>query len=124
MITTTPFADMIRHRRKQLEITLGDLARAVRLTIPQLSAFERGVIDPPGGTTLLALAMELHLDVRDLQKAARETPRIDPRDAELEQLRARVVELESALRAMLEPAGDTPEEVRAQALAALRRETR
>ena len=55
----------VRHRRKELSMTLGDLGKKANKTAPYLSQLENGHIEPKLDT-IATLASALHCDVTDL----------------------------------------------------------
>lgn len=58
-----PFADLIRRRRKELELTLSTVAAAVGWSVPYLSELERGIKTPAlNKASLEGLAGVLGLD--------------------------------------------------------------
>lgn len=67
---TSVFADLIRGRRKALEMTLADVTEHVGWSIPYQSELERGAKQPPTGAAIDRLAAALQLDVHELRLAA------------------------------------------------------
>lgn len=66
-----PFADLIRKRRKELELTLSTVATAAGWSVPYLSELERGVKTPALNTaTLERLGAALDLDIDRVVAAA------------------------------------------------------
>ena len=64
--TSGLFAGLLRRRRKQLNLTQGELAERVGLTTARICGYERGVNDP-SFFTLLRLAAGLNFRLGDLQ---------------------------------------------------------
>ena len=60
------FADTIRHRRKQLHMTLSQVAEQMGWSIPYVSELERGVKQPPPNDSVQRLAIVLDLDPQQL----------------------------------------------------------
>lgn len=60
------FADEIRHRRKQLNLTLSQVAEKMGWSIPYVSELERGVKQPPPAEGVKQLALVLQLDSDEL----------------------------------------------------------
>ncbi len=60
------FADSIRHRRKQLELTLSQVAEQMGWSVPYVSELERGVKQPPPDDNVHRLALVLQLDPQTL----------------------------------------------------------
>lgn len=88
------FADLIRHRRKELDRTLDDVATNAGLSLPYISELERGVKQPPLGEVIGRLAKALELDATVLEREARlsrRTVEIDLDGAEEPQRRLAVL---------------------------------
>jgi transcriptional regulator with XRE-family HTH domain len=60
------FADLIRHQRKNLGLTLADVAEALNCSIPYVSELERGVKEPPSKEKLRKLAGILKIEYAEL----------------------------------------------------------
>ncbi len=60
------FADRIRARRKELDLTLGQIAEMTGWSVPYVSEIERGVKQPPPVENLKRLAKALQLDYFEL----------------------------------------------------------
>ncbi len=64
------FADMIRRRRKELGMTLSEVAAKMAWSIPYVSELERGVKQPPPIEQIRRLAIALQLNPFNLVKEA------------------------------------------------------
>lgn len=58
------FAEMIRRRRKELELNLSDVAEKMGWSIPYVSELERGIKQPPPAESLKRLALALQLNAQ------------------------------------------------------------
>ncbi len=63
------FADLVRNRRKEYDLTLADVAERTELTVPRVSALERNV-EQPTYWEVMALAKALNLHSDNLRRAA------------------------------------------------------
>ncbi len=64
------FADAIRHRRKELGLTLSEVAARMGWSVPYVSELERGVKQPPPAESVERLAAALLLDPESLNREA------------------------------------------------------
>ena len=61
------FSEIIRARRKALNLTQSDLATTLQVSQRYISAIEAGVSDNPTLETIREFAAALHLEVADLE---------------------------------------------------------
>ncbi|MBA2595538.1 MAG: helix-turn-helix transcriptional regulator [Chloroflexia bacterium] len=64
------FADIIRRRRKELDLTLSDVAEGMEWSVPYVSELERGVKQPPPLERVELLAQILQIDPMMLRHEA------------------------------------------------------
>lgn len=66
----TLFSERLRKRRRELAMTLKDIAESAGCSIPYVSELERGMKEPPPEGTLHRLARALRIDADELQELA------------------------------------------------------